>query len=445
VTIAITDIARAMGATTALSGQVCGYSIDSRTLAPGDLFFALCGESHDGHDFISEVLTKGATAAVVAQYLSDSSKLIRVGDTLAAMQQLAAWARQRWGGKVIGVTGSAGKTTTKDIISALLETRMQVGKTIGNFNNHVGLPVSILRIPDDARAAVLELGMNHAGEIRMLAGIAKPDIAVVTNVGYAHIEAFDSLDGVALAKRELIEELPSDGVAILNADDERVRRFREAHSGRTILYGFAEDADLRATDVELSEAGVRFESAGVQFESRLRGRHGIRNILAGLAVASLFDIDLATLQDAVSAFPPGKMRGERIERGGITLINDCYNSNPEAVLAMLDVLREIPARRHIAVLGEMLELGRWSEPLHRDVGRYAVRCGVTVLVGIRGGARSMVEAATEAGLAKNAAYFFEDPIEAGTCLREIAQRGDVILFKGSRGTRVEQALEKFLE
>jgi UDP-N-acetylmuramoyl-tripeptide--D-alanyl-D-alanine ligase len=440
----LADIANAMGARTALTGDVCGYSIDSRTLAPGDLFFALRGENHDGHAFVPEVLAKGAAAAVVDRG-AEGDRLLRVRDTQAALQTLARWARERWAGRVIGVTGSAGKTSTKDIIAALLGTRMAIGKTTGNFNNHIGLPISVLRVPDEARAAVLELGMNHAGEIRALADIARPDIAVVTNVGYAHIEAFDSIDAVAAAKRELVEALPPGGVAVLNADDERVREFAAAHPGRTVLYGLAGDAEVRATEIEFLDKGVRFRAGGVLFETALSGRHGVRNVLSGLAVASLFDIDFAALRDAVRGLAPGKMRGERIERGGITIINDCYNSNPDAAQAMLEVLREVPARRHIAVLGEMLELGRWAGPLHRDVGRYAARCGIDVLVGIRGVARSMVEAATEAGLAKNAAYFFEDPVEAGIRLRAIAQPGDAILFKGSRGTRVEKAFEKFFE
>ena len=442
--LALPDIARALSAASVLEGEVSGYSIDSRTMAPGDLFFALRGESHDGHAFVSEVLGKGAAAAVVDQNL-EGDRLLRVRDTLEALQATAAWARDRWGGTVVGVTGSAGKTTTKDIIAMMLETHMKLGRTTGNFNNHIGLPVSILRIPDEARAAVLELGMNHAGEIRHLATIAKPQIGVVTNVGYAHIEAFDSIEGIAAAKGELVDALPADGVAVLNADDERVRAMKSKHRGPTVLYGLSDEADIRATDVELLETGTRFRVGGTLFESALAGRHGIRNILSGLAVSSLFGIEAAALRDTVRAFVPGKMRGERFQRNGITIINDCYNSNPDAVRAMLDVLRDIPAQRHVAVLGEMLELGRWSEPLHRDVGRYAARCGVNVLVGIRGVARSLIEAATEAGLAKNAAYFFDDPVEAGERLREIVQPGDAILFKGSRGTRVEKALERLFE
>jgi UDP-N-acetylmuramoyl-tripeptide--D-alanyl-D-alanine ligase len=425
---------------------VSSWSIDSRTLAPGDLFFAIAGQAHDGHRYVPEVLDKGAFGAVVHQDLGDNPRLIHVGDTLTALQELSRWARQAWGGTVVGVTGSAGKTSTKDVIATLLSASMTIGSTTGNYNNHIGLPLSILRIPDDARAAVLELGMNHEGEIRMLSGIARPQVAVITNVGYAHVEAFeDGLEGVARAKRELVDSLPEDGTAVLNYDDERVRSFGTAHRGPTVYYGFSPAAEVRAEDAELREDGVRFRVGSVWFESNLVGRHAIRNILAGIAVARVFGIDDHRLQEAVRSLEPGNMRGQRIEHRGIKIINDCYNSNPDAARSMLEVLRDVPARRHIAVLGEMLELGRWSETLHRDVGRYAARCGITVLVGIRGEARTLVEGAIESGLRKDAAYFFPDPQQAGEWLRNAAQPGDAILFKGSRGTRVEKALEKFLE
>jgi UDP-N-acetylmuramoyl-tripeptide--D-alanyl-D-alanine ligase len=435
-----------MGASTPLAGEVSSWSIDSRTIAPGDLFFALKGDTHDGHKYVADVLSRGAAAAVVHQDTISDPRCIRVSDTLEGLQSLASWARQRWAGTVVTVTGSAGKTSTKDIVAAMLASAMPVGRTIGNYNNHIGLPLSILRIPDGARAAVLEVGMNHAGEIRALAQIARPQVAVVTNVGYAHVENFETgIEGVAASKRELVESLTADGTAVLNYDDERVRAFNRSHTGTTVYYGFSPGADVRAEDVVLHENGVRFRVGGAVFESALTGGHAVRNILAGVAVARVFGIDEVRLVDVVRSLEPSKMRGERIEHNGIKIINDCYNSNPDAVRSMLDVLRDTPARRHIAVLGEMLELGRWAEPLHREAGRYAARCGITVLVGIRGVASALVEGAIEAGLRKDAAYFFDEPAAAGAWLKTVAQPGDAILFKGSRGTRVEKALEKFLE
>ncbi len=246
------------------------------------------------------------------------------------------------------------------------------------------------------------------------------------------------------AKRELVEALPPHGIAVLNADDPRVAGFRNAHGGRAITFGIHEPADVRAEDVALHENGAQFRVGGVEFRTALTGRHEVLNILAGIAVTRIYGIETARLTDAVAQLAPPRMRGERLRHRGILILNDCYNSNPDAARAMIDVLRDTPADRRIAVLGEMLELGRWSEDLHRELGRYVADSRISVLIGIRGAARHMVNAAVEAGLAKAAAYFFETPESAGDQLRGIAREGDAILFKGSRGARVEKALERFM-
>jgi UDP-N-acetylmuramoyl-tripeptide--D-alanyl-D-alanine ligase len=424
-----------------------GWSIDSRTVRPGDVFFALRGPNHNGHDYVLEVLGKGAVAAVIDLDMdipAEAGEVFRVPDVLQALQNLASFARAHWGGEVIGVTGSAGKTTTKDIIAEMLSEVIPTAKNEGNLNNHVGLPLSLLRLDESARVAVLEMGMNHAGEIQRLAEIARPNVGVVTNVGWAHMEAFESIDGIAAAKRELIDALPPEGAAVLNADDPRVASFRHFYAGRSILYGQSRHAEMRAEDVEYSLDGARFRVGEVRFETQLTGRHNVSNILAGLAAARVDGIDPARLTSRVRSLKPGKMRGERLQRQGILIYNDCYNSNPDAVRAMVDVLRDTPARRRIAVLGEMLELGRWAEPLHRDVGKYVAESGIHVLIGIRGAARLMVDAAQLAGLPTDAAFFWDDPREAGRLARSLAQPGDAILFKGSRGVKVELALEEFL-
>ena len=422
---------------------VTGWSVDSRSIQPGDLFFALRGPNFDGHDFIRQALAKGAVAVVA----ETGEGVLRVKDSLRAMQAVAARARDMWNGEIIAVTGSAGKTSTKDTIAALLATAVSTTKSEGNLNNHVGLPLSLLRLEETAKVAVLEIGMNHAGEIRDLAALAKPQVGVVTNVGYAHIEFFDSIDGIAAAKRELIEALPPSGTAILNADDPRVRDF--TFSGRTIFYGQspaprAGVEEVRAEEVQYSLEGVRFRVGPVFFSSTLTGRHNVSNILAGIAAAGRYGIAPESLVDAVRKLLPGKMRGERFHHQGVLVYNDCYNSNPDAVRAMLDVLKDTPARRRIAVLGEMLELGRWAEPLHRDTGSYAAALGIDVLVGIRGAACCTLDAATRAGLRADAAFFFDDPSDAGRFLRTLAEPGDAILFKGSRAVHVERALEEFL-
>jgi len=443
-TLDLQSAANAMGASADTVAQsVSGWSVDTRTQNPGDVYFALRGDHHDGHDFIAAALEKEA-AAVVVERSTGTARELPVPDTLEALQRLAAWARRRWGGTVVGITGSAGKTTTKDAVAHLLSSELSVGRTVGNLNNHIGVPLSILRLPDDCRVGVLEMGMNHAGEIRELARIAQPDVGVVTNVGYAHVEFFDSIEGVALAKRELVEGLKSGGTAVLNADDPRVARFGEVHCGPVVTYGFNEGADVRAEQAEYLPDGMRFRVNGVEFESGMTGRHAVMNLLAAIAAARVFHIPPERLREAVRTFEVPKMRGERMERDGMVIWNDSYNSNPEAARSMLDVLCASPARRRIAVLGEMLELGSASDELHRNVGQYAAEQGIDMLVGVRGHARAMVEAAVTAGLPSSAARFFEDPAEAGAFLRETARPGDALLFKGSRGVRVERALERFL-
>lgn len=429
--------------------QVTGWSVDSRTLRPGDLYFALRGPNHDGHAYVTEVLKKGAVGAVVDRAVVNrevegGAAVLKVGDSLTALQALASAARREWNGEVVGVTGSAGKTTTKDVIAEMLSEEFKTSKTEGNLNNHVGLPLSLLRIDDQARLAVLEMGMNHAGEIRALAEIARPNVGVVTNVGWAHMENFDSIEGVAAAKRELIEALPSNGTAVLNADDPRVAAFATVHTGRVVTYGESERADVRAEEVKVSDQGLSFRVGATLFESPLTGRHSVANLLAGIAVAGIYGIAPDRLRDRARSLRPGKMRGERFQHRGILVFNDCYNSNPDAARAMLAVLRDTPARRRLAVLGEMLELGRWAEPLHREVGSYAAECGIDVLVGLRGAACHMLDAAKRSGLRADAAFFFDDPIPAGQLVRSLAQPGDAVLFKGSRGVHVELALEQFL-
>lgn len=444
-TLALDKVAAAIGSPAKPPAiAVSGWSVDSRSVAPGDVFFALRGPHHDGHAFVGEALAKGAAAAVVEQPVEAPGILLPVASTYGALKDLAAWARRQWSGSVVAVTGSAGKTTTKEAIAHLLAGRFAVGKSAGNYNNHVGVPLSLLRLPDNCEVAVLELAMNHAGEIAELAAIARPQIGVVTLVGHAHVEFFDSIEEVARAKRELIEALPPDGTAVLNADDSRVARFREAHSGPVVTFGFSEAADVRAAAFERTPAGARFQLAGDGwFETRLEGRHGVRNLLAALAVARVFGLQPEELAPAVAAFEPPAMRGRRLVWRGITILDDSYNANPEAVCAMLETLRETPGRRRIAVLGEMLELGRHSEELHRSVGRQAANAA-DIVIGVRGDARFLVEAAIEAGLPREVAFFFEEPEQAGVHLRGLAREGDVVLVKASRGTRIERVLETFM-
>jgi len=438
--------------TITVAGRRCtSTSVDTRTLEPGAVFVALRGPNHDGHDYIAAAFEKGAAAAVAERPVEAPGPVEVVPSTLAWLQETAAEARRRWPGLVVGITGSAGKTTTKEAVAAVLATRLRTGKTQGNYNNHIGVPLTILNLPDGAEAAAVEIGMNHAGEIRRLAEIARPQIGVVTNVGTAHIENLGSIDAIAAAKHELVESLPEDGAAVLNGDDERVRAMAAAFAGRKIFFGSSffvpsEAPHVRASKVAYLAEGVSFEVPDVgSFFCPVAGRAGLMSALAALAVARALGWDLGELKETVARLTTVPMRLERIERNGVLIWNDCYNSNPEAAMMMLDLLAETPARRRIAALGEMLELGAWSEQLHREVGRHAARRGVDLLVGVRGAARHLVEEAVAAGLPRASAVFFEDPREAGRFLKGEARPGDAVLVKGSRGVRMERALEAFFE
>ena len=446
-TVTLDEAARAMQAVAReVNPSISKWSIDSRTIEGGAMYFALTGENHDGHKFLADVAAKGAAAAVVRTGTAEQSglPLLHVPDTLEALTGLAKAVRAKFTGTVIGVTGSAGKTTTKDTIWSLLSVSGLTGRTEGNFNNHIGVPLTLLRQPEDAMAHVIELAMNHRGEIRHLCSIASPQIGVVTNIGFAHVENFVDISEIAAAKRELIESLPRTGVAVLNADDERVAQFAKLHPGRSITYGIEQEADVRAEAVAFSEDGVRFRVGGTEFRSKVTGSHAVLNILAGIAVAGEFGSSPSGLKDAIAELGPGKMRGERVVHNGVEIINDCYNANPEAMLAMLDVLSSRAGKPKIAVLGEMRELGNMSEELHARVGAHAAALGIDYLIGVRGAAAFMVAEAVKKGLSRQAAVFVETPEEAGEKLKQIACRGAIVLLKGSRGTRVELALERFL-
>jgi UDP-N-acetylmuramoyl-tripeptide--D-alanyl-D-alanine ligase len=434
------------------TAEAVGYSIDSRTIGVGELFFAVTGERLDGHDYVASALENGAVAAVVSNIWVvpaevDEAKLLKVASgpdcVLVAMQRLAHAVRRDWGGRVIGVTGSAGKTTTKEMVAQVLAARFRVLKSAGNLNNAFGVPLQLLRLEREHEVAVIEMGMNHAGEIAALAKIAEPNWGVVSNVAPVHVEFFeDGIAGVARAKYELIEELPGDGVAVLNFDDERVREFGRGMGERAIYYGTAEGADVRAVHIaEMGAEGVVFtvEAGGprASVQLRLLGRHNVLNALAAIAVGTRSGIPLEVCAAALGEMRAPDKRGEVIAWRGATLIDDCYNSNPRALDAMVDALMAMPAERHVVIAGEMLELGGAAAELHAECGRRMAERGVDVVVGVRGAAESLVAAAKAAGVE---AVFVADALEAGKWLEENVMPGDAVLLKASRGVRLERAL-----
>ena len=429
--------------------DVNGYSIDSRTVGPGQLFFAVKGERLDGHDFVEQALEKGAASAVVrkdqlGRYSGKTkTKLLKVEDTLVALQTLPTAVRQLWGKPLIAVTGSAGKTTTKEAIAHVLSARFRVLKSEGNFNNHFGLPLMLLKLEPEHDLAVIEMGMSHGGEIRALAKIAQPQIGVVTNVAAVHLEFFDSLAGIAQAKYELVESLPPSGTAVLNADDEYVSQFGRDFKGKVLLYGTRENASVRAEKIQLKGAeGTEFDIAVGNAREHavvpLVGEHNVLNALAAVAVGLESGLKLSQAVAALATLSPAEKRGQVLHMGNITVINDCYNSNPKALEAMLDALASMPAKRRVVVAGEMLELGPAGEDMHRSAGQHIAQRKIDLLVGVRGSAEFMVDAATQAGVQ---AEFLTSPEQAGEWLARETQDGDVVLLKASRGVKLERALE----
>jgi len=424
-----------------------GYSIDSRTIQPGELFFAVKGERMDGHNFVSQALEKGAVAAVIRKDLVPrypvKTRLMTVDDTLVALQTLASAVRRLWGKPLIGVTGSTGKTTTKEAVAHVLSTRFRVLKSEGNFNNHFGLPLTLLKLEPEHDLAVIEIGMSHAGEIAALAKIAQPEIGVVTNVAPVHLEFFESVAGIARAKYELLEALPARGTAVLNGDDEYVSQFGRDFRGKVVLYGLRASADVRAENIQpLGSEGSAFEvvvgSCREKAVLHLVGTHNIYNGLAAVAVGLERGLSPSEAVAALASVAPADKRGQVVKLGNITIINDCYNCNPKALEAMVDALAAMPAKRRVVVVGAMLELGPSGDDLHRQAGEYIAKKKIDLLLGVRGQAQQMVEAARQAGMQ---AEFVATPEEAGEWLARETRGGDLVLLKASRGVKLERALD----
>jgi UDP-N-acetylmuramoyl-tripeptide--D-alanyl-D-alanine ligase len=449
----LSRVAELLHATGEFDGRAVstGYSIDSRSVQHGDLFFAVKGDRLDGHDYVEAALASGAVAAIVRKdalaRFCCKTRLLAVEDTLVALQQLGAAVRRIWGKTLVAITGSAGKTTTKETVAHVLASQLRVHKSHGNFNNHFGLPLNLLQLEPEHNVAVLELGMSHAGEIAALAKLAQPNIGVVTNVAPVHLEFFDSIAGIARAKYELIEALPAGGIAVLNADDPYVCQFGRDFHGKVVTYGIHKPADVCAQNIEHRGAeGTRFDvvidAVREQASFPLVGEHNVLNALAAVAVALELGISPSNAVTALGTMSPVEKRGEIVEIAGATVINDCYNSNPKALQSMVDALVSLPSQRHIVVAGEMLELGPSGADLHRECGRYMARRGVKRLIGVRGLAEAMVEGAREGGVE---ADFVATPEEAGQRIAQELHVGDVILFKASRGVRLEKGLEIFKE
>lgn len=426
---------------------------DSRTLRPGDLFVALSGARFDGHTFVDGALRAGACGAIVERgWHGEGAGAIEVADTLRALQDLAHGVRVASETRVVAITGSAGKTTTKEMIAEFLGTRFRVVRNKGNLNNHIGLPLSLLQLRGRPDVAVMELGMNHAGEIRRLVEIADPEVRVWTNVGDAHLGFFDSADAIADAKAEILEDAGREDLLVCNADDARVMARATRFAGRMVTFGFGPQASVRATDVEdRGLAGVRARmttTAGdATVTTRLLGRGNLLNLLAASAVALEFGVSLDTVAARASLLEPAERRGtvHRL-RNGAALVDDSYNSSPAALRRALEVVAsESGVAGKIAVLGEMLELGAFALPLHETCGRLAAGSGLRLLVAVGGApARAMAEAAVAAGMAPSAVVCVPTSPEAAPMVARALRPGELVLVKGSRGIRTDLVVDRIL-
>jgi UDP-N-acetylmuramoyl-tripeptide--D-alanyl-D-alanine ligase len=454
-------IATATGGTIAAGPPetaINGFSIDSRTLKAGDLFFAIVA-ARDGHEFVEEALAKGAAGAVV--HAIDGSALrhvkrsviIQVPDTTAALQDLGRFVRRESGARVIAITGSAGKTTTKETIAEFLAGTHRVSKNKGNLNNHLGLPLSLLELRHGADLAVMELGMNHAGEIRLLVSIAEPNVRVWTNVGDAHLGHFESREAIADAKAEILEGAGPDDVLICNADDPLIMARADGFRGRRITFGLAAGADVRGEAVEdLGLDGTRLAihtpRGVIKVHTPLLGRGNVSNLLAAVATAVHFDVPLAEIADRAARLRPAAHRGEVVRLpGGVTVIDDSYNSSPTALQRALDVLaHETRAGRKAAVLGEMLELGEHSLALHRACGEAAAAAGLDRLIAIGGdAAQALAEAAVQAGMPDDAVTWTASSGAGADVVVPWLAEGDLILVKGSRGIGTDAVVKRITE
>jgi len=434
------------------STYIKGVSVDSRSTEKDNLFVALKGEHHDGHDFIKEAAARGASCVMVKKeklrHIDQGSKekiaLLGVDDTQKGLQDLASWYRKKFKLRTVAVTGSNGKTTTKDMIASVLSRKHKVIKSPKSYNTQIGVPLTIFELSEDREVLVVELGASMLGEIEKLTRLSEPDIGVITNIAPAHLEFFGSFENIVRAKMELLENMPDDRTAVLNCDDESLLIRAKAEKKRVITFGIKRKADFRAYHVSFSDKGEVSFVVNEKFPLRLKliGRHNVYGALAAFAVGSLCQIDPEKTVQALQSFTPPDLRMELEEFDGIKVLNDSYNANPASMESALETLKQIKTSgRRIAILGDMLELGEESQTLHQAVGEKVFDCGVDILVTVGKNSKWIARAARERGLNSSSITSFEDKTEVSSFLRENLKEGDLVLVKGSRKMKLEDVVE----
>jgi len=429
------------------SVELQGFSTDSRMLQPGELFIPLRGDNYDGHDYMNQAIQNGAAACLSEEMIGGLLvPVIKVNDTLKALGDLAAAMRRQFAGPVVGITGTSGKTTCKEMLAAILESKGPGLKSAGNFNNLIGVPLTLFGLQPEHRWAVIEMGMSERGEIARLAEIARPNIGVITNVGAGHLENFDGISGVARAKGELFISLPSDGIALINADDPEVSMLPVANGVRKILFGTGKEADIRAENISGHNGAVSFDLVLDGDVKRvimsLPGRHNVGNALAAAAAAHVIGVGLQEIVAGLETFKPCPGRMELIGLpDDIVVLDDSYNANPLSVHAALDALHDLDsAGRRVAVLADMLELGPTAPELHHQIGTLAAE-RVDWLFTYGTLAAEIARGAAAAGLPEERIFVAQSHDELAAHLLELLQAGDRVLVKGSRGMRMEKVID----
>jgi UDP-N-acetylmuramoyl-tripeptide--D-alanyl-D-alanine ligase len=436
--------------------EIKGVSTDSRNIRQGELFVALRGERFDGHDFVLDAIRNGACGALVESAVLESrydslgkvKNLFPVEDTLFSLQEMSAIHRKKFTVPVIGITGSNGKTTTKEMTASIMKQKGPVLKNEGNLNNHIGVPLTLLKMGPGHRSAVVEMGMSAPGEIDLLARLVKPDVGVITNIGPAHLEFLGTMDRVAAAKAELLGNMGAGGTAVLNADDRYFGVLSAQCSGKVLSFGTSPGAAVRCRDIRQGDDYTDFElivrDAAVNVRLRALGRHNIANALAAAAAASAAGMTVEAVKYGLDEFVPVAMRSEVKVINGRTVLADCYNANPASVRAALETLVTLrPGARSVAVLGDMLELGAEGAEAHREIGRLAARLGVNAIIVVGTLSAQILEGAQEGGMPKSALFAAASHAEAAELLTRQSRVGDAVLVKGSRGMKMEKILEAF--
>ncbi len=426
--------------------EFSNITTDSRKVTKGDFFIPLVGEKFDGHDYVITSLEQGAEGCLVHKDTSayEGKVVIKVEDTLCALRKLSAYYREKFSIPFVGITGSVGKTSTKDMVSSVLKKKFNVLKTQGNFNNEIGVPLTVFNLESSHEAAVVEMGMSGFGEISRLTSIVKPDIAIITNIGLSHIEKLGSRQNILKAKMEIFEGLKSSGLVILNGDDNLLYGLKDLLKYRTVFYGMEDGLDYQAYNI--SSQGMHGTSFEIDIENSsykvhvpVPGIHNIHNALAAIAAGIELNIPVRDIIEGIGEFSPGKMRLNITEHSGIKIINDAYNASPQSMEAAINVLMDVADKnRTIAVLGDMLELGDISVKAHRGVGMFAVSKGVSYIVAVGEHSINTAEGALAAGASADRVFHFKNNSDAGKFLLEFVKTGDALVVKGSRGMKMEE-------